>query len=64
MDLPEEWRDIGGELAHAIAATRPRADENQPPHEVGSIDRDLLGDVSAHRVAEEIDLLEPQCVEE
>ena len=64
IDLPEERRDIRSELAHAFAAARAGAHENQSPHELGSIDGDLLSDVSAHRVAKEIDLLEAQCVDE
>ncbi len=58
MDLPEQGCDVRGELVHAFAAARTGAHENQSPHELGSIDGDLLGDKSAHREAEEIDLLE------
>src|ERR1700759_2156364 len=52
VDRPEQWGDVGVELAHALAAARARAHEHQPSHELGSIDRDLLRDKSAHREAE------------
>ena len=61
---PEERRDVGRELVHAVAAAWARAHEHQSADELRSVDRDLLGDVSPHREAEEIDLLEAERVDE
>src|ERR1700760_2097463 len=60
----EQWRDVWVELPHALAAARARADENQPSHELGSIDGDLLGDKPAHRETEQIDVLEAESVDQ
>src|ERR687891_2795633 len=64
IDLPKQRCGVWGKLGHALAAARTGTDENQSPHELGSIDSDLLGDVSAHREAEEIDLLEAERLDE
>ena len=64
IDRGEQWRGVRGELTHALAAARTCADEDQSPDELGSIDGDLLGDISAHREAEQIDVLEAESVDQ
>ena len=64
IDLPEQRGDVRGELAHVFAAARAGAHEDQSPHELGAVDGDLLGDISAHREAEEIDVFEAESVDE
>ncbi len=47
-----------------LAAAGARADEKQSPHQLGPIDRELLGDVSPHREAEQIDALQAESVDQ
>src|ERR1700759_4571372 len=56
----EQRGDVRVELAHALAAARARAHEDQPSHELGSIDGDLLRDKPPHREAEQIHVLEAE----
>ena len=60
----EERHDVGRELVHAVAAAWARAHEHQSADKLGSVDDDLLGDVSPHREAEEVDVLEVERVDE
>src|SRR5580704_17559656 len=56
----EQWHDVGRELVHAVAAPRPCTHEHQSAYEFGTVEGDLLGNESAHREAEEVDLLEAE----
>src|ERR1700760_4933035 len=51
------------ELAHALAAARARAHENDPSYELGPIDGDLLRNKPAHREAEQIHVLEAESID-
>src|SRR6202790_2028974 len=60
----EQWHYVGRELVHAVAAPRTCTHEHQSAYELGTVERDLLGDESSHREAEEINLLEVESVDE
>src|ERR1700676_987868 len=60
----EQWHDVGRELVHAVAAPRPCTHEHQSAYELGTVERDLLGDESSHPEAQEITLLEAERVDE
>src|ERR1700730_14304001 len=53
VDRPEPGCDIWVEMLHPLAAAWSRANENQPSHELGSIDGDLLRDKPPHREAKQ-----------
>src|ERR1700686_4848259 len=60
----EQRHDVRRELVHAVAAPRPCTHEHQSAYEFGTVEGDLLGDESSHRETEEINLLEPESVDE
>src|SRR5216683_3669151 len=52
------------ESGHVLAAARAGADEHQAPHQIGGLQRDLLGDEAADREAEHINFLQSQRLDE
>jgi hypothetical protein len=60
LALPARSRDVRAPAVHLRRALRTSCRQNETPDERRSHERDLLGDESADREAEQVDLLEAE----